>query len=261
LVGTAAETWDAGLVRVAEGDGAAGLARIRARLLSVQQRMAEAALRAGRQPAEVTLVAVSKTHPPEAVAAAAEAGQSDFGENRVEEAAPKILSLGPRPGLRWHMIGRVQGRKARAVVEAGFALVHSVDSLRLAERLGRFAAEAGRRQPVLLECNTSGEASKAGFRADEPQLWAALLPDLRRLVELPGLEVRGLMTMAPEAAEPGQARPYFRRLQQFRDFLVKEVPAASWLELSMGMTDDFEVAIEAGATLVRVGRAIFGERR
>jgi pyridoxal phosphate enzyme (YggS family) len=229
--------------------------------MSVQQRMAEAALRAGRQPDEVTLVAVSKTQPPEAVRAAADAGQRDFGENRAEEAAPKMLGLAAQAGLRWHMIGHVQGRKARAVVQAGFALVHSVDSLRLAERLARFAVEAGQCQAVLLECNTSGEASKAGFRADEPDLWATLLPDLRRLVDLRGLEVRGLMTIAPEVSEPGLARPYFARLRLLRDFLIDQLPVKAWPELSMGMTDDFEVAIEAGATLVRVGRAIFGARR
>jgi pyridoxal phosphate enzyme (YggS family) len=228
--------------------------------LAVRQRMGEAAVRAGRDPSEVTLVAVSKTHAPQTVRAAAEAGQLIFGENRIEEAGPKMLSLAGAGGLEWHMIGHVQGRKAREVAEAGFALVHSVDSLKLGQRVGKFALEAGRRQAVLIEVNVSGEASKTGFAAERREQWPSLLPGWQRIVETQGLEVRGLMTMAPQVDEAEQARPYFERLRQLRDFLADRLPLGPQPVLSMGMTDDFEVAIEAGATLVRIGRAIFGER-
>jgi pyridoxal phosphate enzyme (YggS family) len=190
----------------------------------------------------------------------AQAGQVDIGENRVEEARPKMAALAGGPELRWHMIGHIQSRKAGDVIDGDFALIHSVDSLKLAERLSRLAVQAGRRQAVLLECNVSGEASKGGFPGQTPSEWALLVATFERVVALPGLEVRGLMTMAPIVAEPAEARPYFRRLRALRDFLADRVPAAAWTELSMGMTDDFEAAITEGATLVRVGRAIFGER-
>jgi pyridoxal phosphate enzyme (YggS family) len=158
------------------------------------------------------------------------------------------------------MVGHIQTRKAAEAALAGFALIHSVDSLRLAQRLSRAAQSAGRRLDVLLECNVSGEASKAGFAAVTQQHWEALLPDLAALTRLPGLQVRGLMTMAPIVAQPGEARPYFARLRALRDYLTGALPGAEWGALSMGMTDDFEAAILEGATLVRIGRAIFGER-
>ena len=230
-----------------------------ASIAAVRERLAAAARRAGREAGEITLVAVTKTRPPEMVRAAAEAGLGDFGENRVEEAAPKIAAVG-RADLRWHMIGHVQSRKARDAAQAGFALVHSVDSLRLAERLGGFSAEADRAQPVLLECNVSGEAAKSGFAAHDPQRWPELLPEFETIVTLPGVRVRGLMTMAPLVADPEAARPYFRRLRELRDFLRQHLPGGDWGELSMGMTDDFEAAVAEGATIVRIGRAIFGER-
>ncbi len=228
-------------------------------LAAVRARLAAAALAAGRLAAEVKLVAVSKTRPPEAIAAALSAGQLDFGENRIEEALPKRAALAAS-GARWHMIGHIQSRKAREVAAADFALVHSVDTLKLAERLSRAAVEGGRRVPVLLECNVSGEPAKSGFRAEAPANWDALRPELAQLLALPALEVRGLMTMAPIVAAPADARPYFARLRLLRDWLAAEWPAAAWAELSMGMSDDFEAAIAEGATLVRVGRAVFGER-
>ena len=229
-------------------------------LARVRDRLAAAAVQAGRSPETVTLVAVSKTHPVEVVAAAAACGLTQFGENRVEEAVPKMQALAGQPTLAWHMVGHIQSRKARDVAAAGFALVHSVDSLRLAQRLAQAAAEAGRAQAVLLECNVSGEASKAGFPADDPARWDALLPDLEAIAVLPGLRVRGLMTMAPIVTGAKQARPYFARLHALSQYLALRVPAADWSALSMGMTDDFEAAIAEGATLVRIGRALFGER-
>lgn len=224
---------------------------------AILRRIAEAAERAGRDPASVMLVAITKTHPPETIRAAAECGLSDFGENRLEEALPKMAQL---PNVRWHMVGHVQSRKAKEVARAGFALVHSVDSLKLAERLSRFAQEAGRVQDVLLECNVSGEASKSGFGAQHPAAWPALLDEFGKIAALPGLRVRGLMTMAPLGTDHETARPFFRRLRELRDAACERWPQTDWAALSMGMTDDFEGAIAEGATLVRIGRAIFGER-
>jgi len=227
----------------------------------VKGRIAEAAQRAGRDPAEITLVAVTKTHPAEVVRAAAALGLTDFGENRIEEAAPKMLSVAD-PALCWHMIGHVQSRKARDVAIAGFGIVHSVDSLKLAERLSRFAEEARRVQPVLLECNVSGDDAKAGFAAHNPASWDKLLPEIEKILALPGIRAQGLMTMAPIVPAPGAARPYFARLRELRDYLRARLPPGEgdWRVLSMGMTDDFEAGIAEGATMVRIGRAIFGER-
>lgn len=230
-------------------------------IAAVRARIASAAAQAGREPETVRLVAVSKTQVPERVAAAADAGLCLFGENRVEEALPKMRALAARPGLSWHMLGNIQSRKTRDVAAGGFDLIHSVDSLKLAQRLASQAKESGRILNVLLECNVSGEASKAGFRADDPRQWDTLAASLEPLARLPGLRVWGLMTMAPVVSVPDQARPYFARLRALRDFLARQGVPGDWRELSMGMTDDFEAAITEGATLVRIGRAIFGERR
>ncbi len=238
-------------------------------VVRVRERVAAAARRAGRDPDEMTLVAVSKTHPPELIRAVVAAGVHDFGENRVVEAGEKIPLVEPRDGLRWHLIGHLQRNKARRAA-ALFDLVHSLDSLRLAETLDRHVREdaptdtTARRLPVLLQVNVAGEAQKEGF--DVPgglQNRAALdrfFGDVERIIALDALEVRGLMTIAPYVAETEQVRPVFQSLRALRDELARRFPAASWRELSMGMTNDFEVAIEEGATLVRVGRAIFGER-
>lgn len=224
----------------------------------VKDRIALAAQRAGRDPAEIALVAVSKTHPPQTVEAGARAGLVDFGENRIEEAGPKMKEVAAE-GLHWHMIGHIQSRKAPEAAAAGFALIHSVDSLKLAQRLSRSAS--GQAQPILLECNVSGEASKEGFAAQGADDWEKLLPDLAAILALPGLQVRGVMTMAPLAADTEAARPYFASLRKLRDYLRINLPQGNWRELSMGMTDDFEAAIAEGATLVRIGRAIFGPRQ
>ncbi len=243
---------------------------IASRLDQVLERIARAAARANRDPAAITLVAVTKTHPPEVIAEAIAAGIRDLGENRVQEAALKIPPFkAAYPEVRWHLIGHLQRNKARPAIEL-FDVIHSVDSLRLAETLNRHLQEraAGqaqaRRMPILLQVNVSGESSKEGF--DLPGGLAnragleALLPDIERIVALPCLEVRGLMTIAPIVADPDQARPVFRALREVRDELSRRFPRAAWAELSMGMTDDFEAAIAEGATIVRVGRAIFGER-
>ena len=213
-------------------------------VVRVRARIAAACDRAGRDPADVTLIAVTKTHPPEAVAAAYAAGIRDFGENRVQEAGEKIpaaRALGVE--ATWHLIGNLQRNKVAAALPL-FDVIHSVDSLRLAEALNERSTAGAR---VLLEVNVSGETSKHGVSLEEA-------PDLaERIGHMRHIALIGLMTVAPIAAEPEDARPIFRRLGGLRD-------ALGLRELSMGMTGDFEVAIEEGATFVRVGRAIFGAR-
>jgi pyridoxal phosphate enzyme (YggS family) len=235
--------------------------------------MQAAARRAGRDPDEVTLVAVTKTHPVEVMRAAYQAGLQDFGENRVEEGREKIpafnewLAANAEASQRptWHMIGHLQSRKAADAL-AHFDIIHSVDSLKLAERLNRMADTPGDRLPVpiLLECNVSGEASKYGFElsrwGEDREVRAAFFDVVRRIIQLPRLRLQGLMTMAPIVPDPEQARAVFVALRALRDALADEFPTVEWRHLSMGMTDDYEVAIEEGATLIRVGRAIFGPR-
>lgn len=236
---------------------------IASNLAAVRQRLVEAARRAGRSPVEITLVAVTKTVPLPGVLIAYALGLRDFGENRLQEAAAKIAGARPQAAdIRWHLVGHLQTNKAKAAVEL-FDFIQSVDSLHLAEALERRAQAARRRLPVLLEVNVSGEASKSGFAAAGAGPSArreALLPAVERLLALPCLDVQGLMTIAPLASDPEQARPYFRALRELRDELQQRFPQTDWRHLSMGMTDDFEVAIEEGATMVRMGRAIFGER-
>lgn len=223
-------------------------AEITERLLSVRERIAAAAERAGRANSDVHLVLASKTQPPEAIAAAHAAGARDFGENYVQEAAAKRAALASLRGLRWHLIGHLQSNKARAAAEV-FDLIHSLDSERLARALGR--ASSGRRVRTLIEINLGGEASKAGVApADAGRLLDAACEHV---------EILGLMAIPPPSDSTRAARASFAALRRLRD----ELAARSGLalsELSMGMSGDFESAIEEGATIVRVGRAVFGER-
>jgi hypothetical protein len=227
----------------------AGLAAARAAVLS---RIAEAAARAGRAPASVTLVAVSKTVPADRLRAAVAAGHHVLGENRVQEAAAKVPLV---PGPRWHLVGPLQANKARRAVEL-FDCLEAVDSVELALRLDRIAAELrpGRPLPILLEVNVDADPGKAGFT---PAVVAEALPGL---LTLGNLEVRGLMTIGRLTATPEEARTTFRRLRELATQL-RATHQGLGPELSMGMSDDFELAIEEGATIVRVGRALFGERR
>lgn len=227
---------------------------IAANLADVRRRMELAARRAGRDPNDVLLVAVSKTHPPAAIEAAAAAGQRHFGENRLEELWPKVQAA-QAAGLdvRWHLIGTIQSRKSKDAV-GPWALIHSVDRLKIAQRLSRDAEDAGQVLPVLLEVNAGGEVSKHGFTPAE------VLEQAAALTALGGIRLQGLMTMAPLVDDPEAARPVFRTLRQLRDQLAAVCPQAEWRHLSMGMTNDFEVAIEEGATIIRVGSAIFGAR-
>jgi len=217
--------------------------------------MAAAALRASRDPADVQLIAVSKTYPLEDIAAALAAGQRDFGENRLEELWPKVNAAHVQgmDAIRWHMIGTIQSRKSSAAV-GPVVLIHSVDRTKIAERLSRDASAADCVLNVLLEVNVSGEQSKHGFTPDELRSRAG------DLLALAGIRIQGLMTMAPYDNEPERTRPIFRGLRHLSNDLAARFPQGEWRTLSMGMTNDFEVAIEEGATLVRIGSAIFGAR-
>ena len=210
-------------------------------------------------PESVRLVVVTKLQPIEVVQAAIEAGAKILGENYAEEAVEKITKLKSQTGVEWHIIGHVQSRKARLVAEH-FALFQSLDSLKLAERVDRFAAELNRVLPVLLEFNVGDETSKSGWLALDEARWTDLLNDVNAVASLTHLQLRGLMTMPPLFTDPEAARPYFQRLRRLRDFLAKHIPQVEWRELSMGTSADYTVAVEEGATLVRVGQAILGQR-
>jgi PLP dependent protein len=225
--------------------------RIRASLLAVRARLDGAARAAGRDPTSVRLLAISKTFPPDAIRAAAAAGQTDFGENRVQEAWPKMDALADTP-LRWHLVGHLQSNKARRAATR-FDAIHSVDGLDLLRRLDEGAAAAGTSPELLIQVDLAGETSKFG----------APLPLVRPMLEAPLLAARlvGLMLLPPYAENPEDVRPWFRRLRDLRDeYLADGIPPDRLRELSMGMSHDFEVAVQEGATMVRVGTAIFGER-
>lgn len=233
--------------------------QIRENYLGVRDRIDRAAARAGRNPSDIRLVVVTKTHPAEVLQAAIDAGAMDLGENYAEEAVEKMRSLAGMAQVRWHMIGHVQGRKANLVSEH-FDYLHSLDSLKLAQRLDRLLGEANKRMPVLLQLNVSGEASKSGFPAWDDSALAAVLLEIGEIIRLPNLSICGLMTIPPFYDDPEGARPFFRRLQHLRDRLAAQFPSAPWNELSMGMSGDYEAAVEEGATWLRVGHAILGPR-
>ena len=236
------------------------VASIRERYLHTLDQIASAARSVDRDPDEIRLVVVTKSQPLEIVEAAIEAGATFLGENYPEEGVTKIQSLSQQSGVEWHMIGHVQSRKARLVADH-FALLHSLDSLKLAQRLDRFAAEQNRVLPVLLEFNVGGEQSKFGWNASDATAWDLLLPDINSVLNLTNLHVRGLMTMPPLETDPQEARRFFQSLRRLRDHLASAFPQAAWDELSMGTSADFVVAVEEGATLVRVGTAIVGARQ
>jgi hypothetical protein len=220
---------------------------------TIKQRIASAAARCGRDPDSIKLLAVTKTIPTEYIIKAIDAGITIFGENYVQEAKDKIAAIGSR--ARWHMIGHLQANKAKYVVTL-FDYVHSVDRLELAQELDRRAGLINRKLNVLIEVNVSGEESKSGIPAD----YAPAL--IKQIAGLENLTVRGLMTMSPYSNNPENARPYFSALRNLSDNISRQqISGIQMEELSMGMTDDFEVAIEEGATIVRIGRAIFGERK
>lgn len=226
---------------------------IAANLAAVRSCIERAAREAGRDPASVQLVAVSKTFGMEHVRAAAAAGQRDFGENRVQEALSKVEAAAPL-GLRWHLIGHLQGNKARKTI-GRFTMVQSIDGVELLRRLDGAAREQGATVDILIQVDLAGEPTKYGLPPDELDLV------LDEAVACRGARLRGLMLLPPYFENPEATRPFFRRLRELRDELVRAGrPAEALSELSMGMSHDFEVAIAEGATIVRVGTAIFGRR-
>jgi pyridoxal phosphate enzyme (YggS family) len=226
---------------------------IRANLETVRDRMARAAARAGRKPSDVRLLAISKTFGAEHVRAAVAAGQTEFGENRVQEALQKIEQTADVK-IRWHLVGHLQTNKARKAVGA-FSAIHSVDRLELLDRLERAALDGSRSPEVLIQVDLAREPTKFGVTVD------ALRPLAEAAAACRGVRLAGLMVLPPLLDDPEAARPYFARLRTLRDGLVASgLPSSALRELSMGMSHDFEVAIEEGATLVRVGTAIFGQR-
>jgi pyridoxal phosphate enzyme (YggS family) len=235
---------------------------IEGNIARVKERISLAAQRAGRKPDEITMVAVTKTFPPERIQEAWDAGLREFGENRVQEAESKVLWFRERERrLTWHMVGHLQRNKVRKAIDL-FDVVQSVDSLRLAKEISRRCRRARVTMPVLLEVNVSGEASKYGFpvrERDDAQL-KVFFTAVEEIVSLPNLEPRGLMTIAPFEASEEVLRSCFGRVRSLLDEVEQRFPEQPWQHLSMGMTDDFEIAIEEGATIIRIGRAIFGTR-
>jgi pyridoxal phosphate enzyme (YggS family) len=230
-------------------------AGIQERLQVVREQLEESCRKVGRSPSEVQLVVVTKGRSEGEVREAYAAGARRFGENRAGEALSKMAALADLSPISWEMVGHVQSRKAKDVA-AAFDCVHSVDRMKLARRLSEFAGVAQRKLPILLECNVSGEATKAGWDMAEERAWPERCAALLQVADLPHLEVLGLMTMAPWNSDAERARPVFRRLARLAAYLESRLPGC-WSELSMGMTDDYGVAIEEGSTIIRVGRAIF----
>jgi len=220
-------------------------------LNSIQQRIRTACDRCDRELNSVTLLAVTKTQPPETIRAAADCGQILFGENKVQEAKAKIPLCPAR--LRWHFIGHLQSNKCRDAVEL-FEMVQSVDSLPLAQEISKRAGQAAKTMPILLEVNVAGEASKFGYQPER------LLAELKQINALPRIEIHGLMTVPPWSDEAEKVRPHFRRLRELK-LECEQILGAPLPHLSMGMSGDFETAIEEGATMVRIGTALFGPRR
>jgi PLP dependent protein len=233
--------------------------QIRQNYEQVLSNIAMAAKRVSRSPSSVKLVVVTKSHPVEAARAAIEVGASLLGENYAEEGLEKINAIGPIAAIEWHMIGHVQSRKVELVVR-NYSLVHSLDSFKLAERINRESQAIRWIQPVLIQVNVSGEESKFGFRAWQVEQIPELVREIKNFVDLPYLQIRGLMTIPPYVDDCELSRPYFQKLFHLREVLRKEFSSNDWSELSMGMSSDYTVAVEEGATFVRVGTAILGER-
>lgn len=233
----------------------AAVADLRARLEGINRRIQVSCQKTGREDSEITLVAVSKTVPPETIRTAIEAGVRVLGENRVQEAAtkiPRLLEVAQKNEVEWHFIGHLQSNKARRALEL-FQTIQSVDTYKLAERLDRAAGELARRLPILIEVNLGGESSKSGLQE------ADLMPAIEQMVKLDNLDLKGLMAVPPYLDSAEELRPYFRRLRELRD-KSRSLFGPGFTELSMGMSHDFEVAIEEGATMVRIGTALFGPR-
>ena len=233
--------------------------QIRDNYEKVLERINKATAARGRDANDIHLVVVTKKQTVSVIRAAIDVGIRSFGENYPEEALPKIDAIGPVAGLEWHMIGHLQSRKASLVCDH-FQRLHSLDSLHLATKLNALLAEEKKALPVFLEFNVGGEESKFGWSAWDETQWEALIPELKQLTELPQLHLEGLMTMPPLSDDTVLTRSYFQKLKRLSLFLAERLPGTRWSELSMGTSADFDVAIEEGATYVRIGQAILGPR-
>ena len=233
---------------------------IQEKYLMTLDKISSAAKKAGRTPESIKLIVVTKSQPVEVVRAAIEAGAKILGENYAEEGVMKIQSLREFSAVEWQMIGHVQSRKARLVAE-NFNFLHSLDTLKLAKHLDRFCGEVNKTLPVLLEFNVGGEDSKSGWQAFDENRWSELLNDVSEVMALPNLPIRGLMAVPPIGETAELSRPFFVKLKRLQEFFAKQFQQVDFSELSMGTSLDYEVAIEEGATFVRVGTAIVGERK
>jgi len=233
---------------------------IRENLMKIEEQVSLTAFSAGRKPEDIKVVVVTKGQPIETMQAAILAGAKIFGENYPEEALAKIMQLEKYEEIQWHMIGHLQSRKAKIVVD-NFNFMHSLDSLKLAERLNRLCEERNKKFPVLLECNVGGEDSKGGWMLHEESLWKDFLLVVEACLRYTNLEIRGLMTMPPLDENPERTRPYFVKLKKLQGFLLKNFPDVDFSELSMGTSGDFRVAVQEGATYIRIGEAIMGPRQ
>lgn len=232
---------------------------IRLKYERVLENISRAARKAGRAPSSIKLVVVTKSHPVELASAAIESGARILGENYAEEGLGKIKAIGDIADLEWHMIGHIQSRKAELVVR-NYSLIHSLDSFKLATRLSQVAKSLDWSQPVLIQVNVSGEESKFGYSAWNDDQFPPLFDEIEKILSLSSLKVQGLMTVPPFVDDSELVRPYFSRVRMLRDKLIENFPGVDWSDLSMGMSADYVVAIEEGATYVRVGSAILGER-
>ncbi|MBG0770789.1 MAG: YggS family pyridoxal phosphate-dependent enzyme [Anaerolineaceae bacterium] len=233
--------------------------KIKSNLENIQLRIRAAAEKSGRKPSDVQLIGVTKLLPLEIVQAGVEAGLTCFGENYPEQAIEKIETLKGVPGIQWHMIGHIQSRKTELVCRY-FDMVHSLDRLKIARLMDRYCGEFNRQMPILLEVNLSGEESKGGWDAWDEDRWDELLDPFTQIAEMKNLRVAGLMSMPPLSTDPESTRPLYQRLRRLQAFLREEMPNLLWDELSIGTSFDYPVAIEEGATMVRIGTEIFGRR-
>lgn len=236
------------------------VAFIKENLDQVYRRMMRASEKTGRDVRDIKMVAVTKMMSIETIQAGIEAGLRTFGENYPEQAAEKIEALLTDQDITWHMIGHIQSRKANTVCKY-FDWVHSVDRMKIARYLDRNSNEANRIMPILIEVNLSGEESKYGWKAWDEDHWPELIPQLLKISQMANIEIRGLMSMPPFFENPELTRPYYQRLRRLQAFLRDQLPDITWDELSIGTSFDFEVAIEEGATMVRLGTIIFGSRQ
>lgn len=234
-------------------------AKIRARYQSAVEQVEKALSDSKRKPGSARIIVVTKAQPVEVLKAAFQAGLHCFGENYPEETLTKIETMKELPGIEWHMIGHLQTRKIPIVVNH-FSMLHSLDSVRLAERLNLRLVRTGKTLPVLIEINVGDETSKYGFKARNSADLESHYQDFEKIMRLENLEIKGLMTMPPLFDDPEQSRPYFKRLYEMRAVLAQKYPEICWEELSMGTSADYAVAVQEGATYVRIGQAIVGPR-